>query len=92
MAAAKSILAVRDLRILFPTRDGRDTVKAIDGMDFEVRAGETFGVIGESGSGKTTLGRALVSLIAPTHGNILHDGTDPASLNTGQFRKHRRDY
>ncbi|MDB5657283.1 MAG: oligopeptide/dipeptide transporter, ATPase subunit, partial [Tardiphaga sp.] len=50
---ARQILAVRDLRILFPTRDGRDTVKAIDGMDFEVRAGETFGVIGESGSGKT---------------------------------------
>lgn len=92
MTAAKNILAVRDLRILFPTRDGRDTVKAIDGMDFEVRAGETFGVIGESGSGKTTLGRALVSLIAPTHGHILHDGTDPASLSTGQFRKHRRDY
>lgn len=92
MTAAKSILAVRDLHILFPTRDGRETVKAIDGMDFEVRAGETFGVIGESGSGKTTLGRALVSLIAPTHGHILHDGTDPASLSTGQFRKHRRDY
>lgn len=92
MDMAKSILAVRDLRILFPTRNGRDTVKAIDGMDFDVRAGETFGVIGESGSGKTTLGRALVSLIAPTRGTILHDGTDPASLSTGQFRKHRRDY
>ncbi|MDO8979561.1 MAG: ATP-binding cassette domain-containing protein [Afipia sp.] len=91
-SAAKDILAVRDLRILFPTRDGRDTVKAIDGMDFEVRAGETFGVIGESGSGKTTLGRALVSLIAPTHGHILHNGTDPESLSTSQFRKHRRDY
>ncbi len=90
--AVKDILAVRDLRILFPTRDGRDTVKAIDGMNFEVRAGETFGVIGESGSGKTTLGRALVSLIAPTQGQILHDGTDPALLGTGQFRKHRRDY
>jgi oligopeptide/dipeptide ABC transporter ATP-binding protein len=86
------ILAVRDLRILFPTRDGRDTVKAIDGMDFEVRTGETFGVIGESGSGKTTLGRALVSLLPPTHGQILHDGTDPATLGTGAFRKHRRDY
>ncbi|TKT73645.1 ATP-binding cassette domain-containing protein [Afipia massiliensis] len=91
-SATKDILAVRDLRILFPTRDGRDTVKAIDGMDFEVRAGETFGVIGESGSGKTTLGRALVSLIAPTHGHILHNGTDPESLSTSQFRKHRRDY
>ncbi len=86
------ILAVRDLRILFPTRDGRDTVKAIDGMDFEVRAGETFGIIGESGSGKTTLGRALVSLLPPSHGQILHDGTDPAALGTSAFRKHRRDY
>ncbi len=91
-SSASSILAVRDLRILFPTRDGRDTVKAVDGMDFEVRAGETFGVIGESGSGKTTLGRALVSLIAPTQGQILHDGTDPASLSRGQFRQHRRGY
>jgi oligopeptide/dipeptide ABC transporter ATP-binding protein len=86
------ILAVRDLRILFPTRDSRDTVKAIDGMDFEVRAGETFGIIGESGSGKTTLGRALVSLLPPSHGQILHDGTDPAALSTSAFRKHRRDY
>lgn len=90
--AAKDILSVRDLRILFPTRDGRDTVKAIDGVNFDVRAGETFGVIGESGSGKTTLGRALVSLIAPTDGQILHDGTNPASLGTAEFRKHRRDY
>ena len=86
------ILAVRDLRILFPTRDGRDTVKAIDGMDFEVFAGETFGIIGESGSGKTTLGRALVSLLPPSHGQILHDGTDPATLGSSAFRKHRRDY
>lgn len=91
-SSANSVLAVRDLRILFPTRDGRETVKAIDGMDFDVRPGETFGVIGESGSGKTTLGRALVSLIAPSQGQILHDGTDPASLGRSQFRKHRRDY
>lgn len=86
------VLGVRGLRILFPTRDGRDTVKAIDGMDFDVRAGETFGVIGESGSGKTTLGRALVSLLPPSEGQILHDGVDPATLGTKAFRKHRRDY
>ncbi|WP_420135278.1 ABC transporter ATP-binding protein [Rhodopseudomonas sp.] len=96
MAAPNSnnagILAVRDLRILFPSRDGRETVKAIDGMDFAVQAGETFGVIGESGSGKTTLGRALVSLLRPTEGQILHDGTDPEKLGAKAFRQHRRDY
>jgi oligopeptide/dipeptide ABC transporter ATP-binding protein len=85
-------MAVRNLRVLFPTRDGRDTVKAVDGVDFEVRAGETLGIIGESGSGKTTLGRALVSLIAPTEGQILHDGLDPATLRGAAFRAHRRDY
>jgi oligopeptide/dipeptide ABC transporter ATP-binding protein len=87
-----AVLTVRGLRILFPTRDGGETVKAIDGMDFEVRSGETFGVIGESGSGKTTLGRALVSLLAPSEGQVLHDGIDPATLSTRAFRSHRRDY
>lgn len=86
------IMAVRNLRVLFPTRQGRDTVKAVDGVDFDVRAGETFGIIGESGSGKTTLARALVSLIAPTEGQILHDGLDPATLRGAAFRAHRRDY
>ncbi|QLH70551.1 ABC transporter ATP-binding protein [Rhodopseudomonas palustris] len=86
------VIVVRDLRILFPTRDGHDTVKAVDGMDFEVRTAETFGIIGESGSGKTTLGRALVSLLKPTEGQILHQGVDPAALGAKAFRKHRRDY
>lgn len=86
------IMSVRDLRILFPTRDGRDTVKAVDGVDFDVRAGETLGIIGESGSGKTTLGRAMVSLIAPTEGEILHSGENPAKMGREQFRRHRRDY
>lgn len=91
-ASPSDVIAVRDLRILFPTRDGHDTVKAVDGMDFEVRTGETFGIIGESGSGKTTLGRALVSLLKPTEGQILHQGVDPAALGARAFRKHRRDY
>jgi peptide/nickel transport system ATP-binding protein/oligopeptide transport system ATP-binding protein len=86
------VLSVRNLRILFPTRDGRDTVKAVDGIDFDVHAGETLGIIGESGSGKTTLGRALVSLLQPTEGYILQDGVDPATLSRAQLRKHRRDY
>ncbi|MDR3467223.1 MAG: ATP-binding cassette domain-containing protein [Xanthobacteraceae bacterium] len=86
------IVTVENLRILFPTRDGKDTVKAVDGIDFDVRAGETLGIIGESGSGKTTLGRALVSLIKPTEGRILHRGLDPATLTGAAFRRHRRDY
>lgn len=86
------LLEVRDLRVHFPTRDRRQTVKAVDGISFSVHAGETFGVIGESGSGKTTLGRALVSLVPPTSGAILHDGVDPATLGAEARRAHRRDY
>jgi oligopeptide/dipeptide ABC transporter ATP-binding protein len=86
------VMAVQNLRVLFPTRNGKDTVKAVDGVDFDVRTGETFGIIGESGSGKTTLGRALVSLVAPTEGRILHDGLDPTTLRGAAFREHRRDY
>ncbi len=89
---ASPLLEVRDLRVHFPTRDRQQTVKAVDGVSFQVFAGETFGIIGESGSGKTTLGRALVSLVAPTSGAILHDGVDPTSLDAEARRAHRRDY
>jgi len=91
-AAATPLLQVRDLRIRFATQDGSATVKAVDGVSFDVQRGETFGVIGESGSGKTTLGRALVSLLPPTEGQILHDGVDPQGLGRAALRQHRRDY
>ena len=90
--SAPALLAVRDLRVHFPTQDRQHTVKAVDGVSFDVHAGETFGIIGESGSGKTTLGRALVSLVQPTSGSILHGGVDPATLGTAARRAHRRDY
>jgi peptide/nickel transport system ATP-binding protein/oligopeptide transport system ATP-binding protein len=67
-------------------------VKAVDGVDFDVRRGETFGIIGESGSGKTTIGRALVFLLKPSAGAILHNGLDPLALPRRQFQSHRRDY
>lgn len=91
-AAATPLLQVRDLKIHFPTQDRRETVKAVDGVSFEVLRGETFGIIGESGSGKTTLGRALVSLLPPTAGQILHDGVDPHGLGAHALRHHRRDW
>ena len=94
MSAAhpQPLLSVRDLRIRFHTRDQGGTVKAIDGVSFDVLPGETFGVIGESGSGKTTLGRALVSLLPPSEGSILHDGIDLATLPRKALREQRRHY
>lgn len=91
-SSQQAIVSVRNLEVRFQTTDRRATVKAVDGVDFEVRRGETFGIIGESGSGKTTIGRALVFLQKPSGGAILHDGIDPLRLPRREFRHHRRDY
>ena len=87
-----AIVSVRDLQVQFQTSDRRATVKAVDGVNFDVRRGETFGIIGESGSGKTTIGRALVFLLKPSAGAILHNGVDPLGLPRREFQSHRRDY
>ena len=92
LAADPPILAVRDLRVEFPTADRRATVKAVDGVSFDVRRGETFGIIGESGSGKTTIGRAIVHLNRRSGGQILHDGLDPETMTSADFRKARRQW
>ncbi len=91
-ATGTPLLEVRDLKIHFATRDPGVTVKAVDGVSFDVISGETFGIIGESGSGKTTLGRALVSLLNPTAGRIRHDGVELSSLSTEALREARRHY
>ncbi len=88
----KAIVAVEDLRIRFPTQDRRETVKAVDGVSFAVMPGETFGIIGESGSGKSTLGRAVVCLLKPTEGRVLHGGTDPYTLSARELRMRRRAF
>lgn len=87
-----SPIAVEDLRIHFPTARGKETVKAVDGVSFAVHPGETFGVIGESGSGKSTLGRAIVCLLPPTSGKVLHNGQDPYALGRTELRYRRREY
>jgi peptide/nickel transport system ATP-binding protein/oligopeptide transport system ATP-binding protein len=90
--STEPLLSVRELKIHFPTLDQSAQVKAVDGVSFDVFAGETFGIIGESGSGKTTLGRALVSLLKPTSGTLLHAGTDLSSLSAARLRQERRHY
>ena len=67
-------------------------VKAVVDVSFAVKPGETFGVIGESGSGKSTLGRAIVCLLRPSSGQILHSGVDPFRLSSAELRQHRRSF
>tara|TARA_A100001391_G_scaffold128928_1_gene88208 strand:+ start:3936 stop:4928 length:993 start_codon:yes stop_codon:yes gene_type:complete len=78
------------VRVHFRTRAG--TVKAVDDVSFDIRAGETFGLIGESGSGKTTLGRALAGLQPLSGGRLFYDDREPAALNRAQRRQQRRDH
>ncbi|WP_266203628.1 ABC transporter ATP-binding protein [Pontibacter kalidii] len=91
------LLQVENLKVYFPVRQGffsrtTDDVKAVDGVSFEVKAGETIGLVGESGCGKTTLGRALLRLVEPTEGRILFNGHDIAQLSPKQLRQSRRDF
>lgn len=86
-----SVVRIEGLKIHFTTRDN-ETVKAVDGVSFDIHSGETFGIIGESGSGKTTIGRALVGLLPPTAGRILYSNRDLYALPRRELRRLRRDY
>ncbi|MFJ1971708.1 dipeptide ABC transporter ATP-binding protein [Streptomyces sp. NPDC087903] len=90
------LLRVEGLKKHFPIRKGVlqrqvGAVKAVDGIDFEVRKGETLGVVGESGCGKSTMGRVITRLQDPTGGSIHFEGKDITRLNAAGMRPLRRD-
>jgi microcin C transport system ATP-binding protein len=94
-AKAPTILEAKDLRVWFPIRRGflRKTVghiKAVDGINLDVKEGQTVGVVGESGSGKTTLGLALLRLVS-SEGPIVYLGSRIDGLDSKRMRPFRRD-
>lgn len=88
------ILEVRNLVKYFPVKAGIlqrtiATVKAVDGVSFQIERGETFGLVGESGCGKTTTGRSILRLEEPTSGEIIFEGIEITKLNQKQLKKLR---
>ncbi|MCL5967382.1 MAG: dipeptide ABC transporter ATP-binding protein [Firmicutes bacterium] len=91
-----NLLEVRDLKVHFPIRGGLFSrtvgyVHAVDGVSFDIRPGETMGLVGESGCGKTTTGRAVLRLVEPTAGSVYFEGQDLLRLNKTQMRAMRRE-
>ncbi len=90
--AAAPLLCVRDVTMTFPGRRGRAApVRAVDGVSFDVAAGETLGLVGESGCGKSTTGRMIVRLLEPTGGSISYAGRDISHLGRRELKPLRRE-
>ena len=94
--ANEPLVTVSDLKVWFPVSSGVmqrtvGHVHAVDGVDLEIRAGETVGLVGESGCGKSTLGRAAIRLLKPTGGTIHFKGEDITSIRGEHLRALRRE-
>jgi oligopeptide transport system ATP-binding protein len=95
-AANETIIDVQNLEMHFPVTRGIvfqrrvGTVKAVDGISFSIKRGETLGLVGESGCGKSTTGRALLQLYRPTNGSVIFSGQDLTKLRGNDLRKMRR--
>ena len=90
------LVEVRDLVKHFPAAGGPlrrrgDAVRAVDGVSFDVRRGESFGIVGETGSGKSTVARLVSRLIEPTAGSVRFDGREVATLSRGETKALRRE-
>lgn len=89
------ILRVSNLKTYFDVTKGilapKQIVKAVDGVSFDVKEGETFGLVGESGCGKSTLGRTIVKLYEPVEGTIEYEGKNIADLKGSELKAFRKD-
>ena len=91
------LVDVRGVKVHFPIKRGAifdrtvGYVYAVDGIDLQIRKGETYGLVGESGCGKSTLGRAILNLEPPTDGSVFFQGVDIASLKGEELRRKRQD-
>jgi oligopeptide transport system ATP-binding protein len=93
-AGGAPLVQVEDLKMHFPIYTGifrkhTGDVKAVDGVSFQIMAGQTLGLVGESGCGKSTVGRAMLRLYEPTAGRVLIDGEDVARMPPEALRKKR---
>jgi oligopeptide/dipeptide ABC transporter ATP-binding protein len=85
------LLRVDELAKHFASRGGKGVLRAVDGVSFTVKRGETLGIVGESGCGKSTLARTVLRLVEPTAGRIEFDGTDLRALDHRALRAMRRE-
>lgn len=95
MSEKNILLTVENLKMHFPAEStwfGKTTkfVKAVDGLDFQIESGKTFGLVGESGCGKTTAGKCVLRIYEPTEGKIYYQGTDISKLSESQLKPYRR--
>lgn len=91
------LLEVQHLKTYYPIHGGFfrkkiGDVKAVDGISFAIRKGETLGLVGESGCGKSTAGRTILRLLEPTSGKIIFDGKDITEAKGTSLRKIRQDF
>ena len=96
MPEASTLLELRGLKKWFPVASGVTQrtvahVRAVDGVDLDIKTGETLGLVGESGCGKSTLGRTVIRLLDPTEGTIRFKGEDIARLHGQSLRRLRRE-
>jgi oligopeptide/dipeptide ABC transporter ATP-binding protein len=95
-AADGVLLDVEEVKVHFPITSGLilerriGEVRAVDGISFQLRRGETLGLVGESGCGKTTAGRAIIQLVRATEGRIAFEGVDLATVKGSSLRRTRR--